>query len=270
MVIEGMATLTVVNGSRARVSTQENRDLAAGDIQMQFVADPGFLVALAVLLGADIARGGQIGEHLIEVLRGLPFEARRLGFWPFLVLARASALARRLSAIGRLRTLLFVVRRRLTGFSAPRSRWRRARDTPTMRHPSSASISAASVSRHLARKIALRKLRETVRQRQLLIRICQRRSQPRMRRSDLSTSRRSIRAVVVGRPSTALATKALARARRSPRRAAGASGRFGNEGLKADHVEGRDEPPERLGYRLDFLTKPGRTVPWNVPFSGLS
>ena len=27
------------------------------------------------LLGADIARGGQIGEHLIEVLGGLPFEA---------------------------------------------------------------------------------------------------------------------------------------------------------------------------------------------------
>src|SRR5271156_7024993 len=80
---------------------------------MQFVADPGFLVALAVLLGADIARGGQIGEHLIEVLRGLPFEARRLGFWPFLVLARASALARRLSAIGRRRNLLFVVRLRL-------------------------------------------------------------------------------------------------------------------------------------------------------------
>src|SRR5208337_3514358 len=52
-----------------------------------------FLVALAVLLGADIARGGQIGEHLIEVLRGLPFEARRLGF----------------------------------SSRAPRSRWRRAR-----------------------------------------------------------------------------------------------------------------------------------------------
>ena len=75
--------------------------MAAGDIQMQFVADPGFLVALAVFLGADIARDGQIGEHLIDVLRGLPFEPRRLGFWPLLVLARASALARRLSAVGR-------------------------------------------------------------------------------------------------------------------------------------------------------------------------
>src|SRR5271163_1992428 len=37
---------------------------------------------------------------------------------------------------------------------------------------------------------------------------CERRSQPRMRCSDLSTSRRSIRAVVVGTPSTALAARA--------------------------------------------------------------
>ena len=75
--------------------------MAAGDIQMQLVADPGLFVAFAVLLGADVARGGQIGEHLIEVLRGLPFQTRRLGLWPFLVLARASALARRRRAIGR-------------------------------------------------------------------------------------------------------------------------------------------------------------------------
>src|SRR5208337_3822808 len=41
-------------------------------------------------------------------LRGLPLEARRLGLWPLLVLARASALARRLSAIAR-RIVLLVV-----------------------------------------------------------------------------------------------------------------------------------------------------------------
>ena len=56
--------------------------MAAGDVQMQFVADPGFLVALAVFLGADIARGGQIGEHLIDGLRGLPFEPRPLEPYP--------------------------------------------------------------------------------------------------------------------------------------------------------------------------------------------
>jgi len=39
-------------------------------------------------------------------------------------------------------------------------------------------------------------------------------------------------------------------------RPAGAAGRFGNEGFEADNVEGRDEPPERLGERVDFLAKP--------------
>ncbi len=51
--------------------------------------------------------------------------------------------------------------------------------------------------------------------------------------------------------SIALATKALARARRS------AGGRPGPRGgFEADHVEGRDETPERFGHRVDFLTKP--------------
>ena len=124
---------------------------------MQFVADPGFLVALAVLLGADIARGGQIGEHLIEVLRGLPFEARRLGFWPFLVLARASALARRLSAIGRRRILLFVVRLRLDRLLARLDLGGVARD-----HADDAPAERALDQRrvHLVGQIALRKLRE--------------------------------------------------------------------------------------------------------------
>ena len=57
---QGNGDLTVVDGSRSKHAG--DRDLAAGDIQMQFVADPGFLVALAVFLGADIARGGQIGR----------------------------------------------------------------------------------------------------------------------------------------------------------------------------------------------------------------
>jgi len=47
---------------------------------------------LTVFLGADIARGGQFGQHLIDVLRGLPFQTRRLRLWPLLVLAWASAL----------------------------------------------------------------------------------------------------------------------------------------------------------------------------------
>ena len=48
------------------------------------------------------------------------------------------------------------------------------------------------------------------------------------------------------------------------RRAAGASGRFGNEGLEADHVEGCDEPPERFGHRVDFLAKPWKQIALDV------
>src|SRR5208283_2793984 len=59
--------------------------------------------------------GGQFGEHLVDGLRGLPLQPCRLGLWPLLVLARASALARRLSAIGRRIVLLVagLLRRRL-------------------------------------------------------------------------------------------------------------------------------------------------------------
>ena len=39
-------------------------------------------------------------------------------------------------------------------------------------------------------------------------------------------------------------------------RSTGGPGRFGNEGLEADNIQGRDELPERLGDRIDLLTKP--------------
>src|SRR5271154_3025925 len=104
---QGNGDLTVVDGSRGQHAG--DRDLAAGDVEMEFVAVPGFLVALAVFLAADIARGGQLGKHLPEILRGLPFQTRRLGLWPLLVLARATALARRRGAIRR-RIVVLVVR----------------------------------------------------------------------------------------------------------------------------------------------------------------
>ena len=71
-------------------------------------------------------------------------------------------------------------------------------------------------------------------------------------------------AVVVGMPSAALATKALARTRRSLGGRPAASGRFGNEVLEADHVEGGDEPPERFGHRVDFLAKPRKQIALDV------
>jgi hypothetical protein len=58
---------------------------------------------------------------------------------------------------------------------------------------------------------------------------CEPRPQPRMRRRDLLTSRRSIRALVVGTPRTALATKARARARRF---SGGRPGPLGGSGTK--------------------------------------
>src|SRR5271165_4915336 len=63
---QGNGDLTVVNGGRSQHAG--DGDLAASDVDMQLVADPGFLVALAVFLGADIASGGQFGKHLVDVL----------------------------------------------------------------------------------------------------------------------------------------------------------------------------------------------------------
>ena len=51
-------------------------------------------------------------------------------------------------------------------------------------------------------------------------------------------------------------------------RAAGASRRIGNEGLEADHVENRDEPPEQFGHRLDFLAKPRKQRALDVAPAG--
>ena len=73
--------------------------MAAGHIDVEFVAGPGLFVALAVFLAADVAGSGQVGEHLAEGLRDLPLETGRLRLRPLFVLAWASALARRRSWI---------------------------------------------------------------------------------------------------------------------------------------------------------------------------
>jgi hypothetical protein len=48
MVIKG-SDLAVVDGSRGQHA--RDRDLAAGDIDVELIADPGFLEALGVFLG---------------------------------------------------------------------------------------------------------------------------------------------------------------------------------------------------------------------------
>src|SRR5208337_400777 len=97
---------------------------------------------------------------------------------------------------------------------------------PMMRPPSARSISAAWILSGSSPRANSANAPENV----ASDGTCERRSQPRMRRNDLSTSRRSIRALVVGMLRTALATKARARARRS---SGGRPGPRGGSGTKA-------------------------------------
>src|ERR1700758_3392189 len=60
---------------------------------MEFVAGPAVLVALAVALAADIAAGGQFGQHFRQALCGLPFQAGG-GFGALLALFGTAAPAR--------------------------------------------------------------------------------------------------------------------------------------------------------------------------------
>src|ERR1019366_3051009 len=122
---------------------------------------------------------------------------------------------------------------------------------PMMRPPSARLISAACILSGRSPCANSVKARENVASEGT----CARRSQPQTRRSDLSAPRRSMRALVVGMPSTALATKARARPRRS---SGGRPAPLGASGTKASRpiTENGDEPPEQFGHRLDFLTHP--------------
>ena len=80
MVIKG-SDLAVVDGSRGQHA--RDRDLAAGDIDVELIADPGLLEALAVFLGADIAGGREVRDRLAGVLSRLTLEARWFRLWPF-------------------------------------------------------------------------------------------------------------------------------------------------------------------------------------------
>ena len=226
--------------------------MAAGHVDVEFVPGPGLFVALAVFLAADVAGGGQVGEHLAEVLRDLPLETRRLRLRTLFVLARASALARRRGIIGGRGIVFAVVGLHLDRLLARFDLGGVARDRPDDASPER-TLDQRGVD--LVWQFAARELGE--RPGNVASEgTCARRSQPRMRRRDLSTSRRSIRALVVGTPRTALATKARARARRSWR-PAWPPGRLGNEGFEADHVERGDDTTQRFGDRIVVLAHPG-------------
>src|SRR5271166_1441066 len=103
---QGNSDLAVVDGGRGQHAG--DRDLAVCHVDVEFVPGPGLFVALAVFLAAEVAGGGQVGEHLAEVLRDLPLETRRLRLRTLFVLAWASARARRRGIIGR-RGIVFAV-----------------------------------------------------------------------------------------------------------------------------------------------------------------
>ena len=84
--------------------------------------------------------------------------------------------------------------------------------------------------------IWLRELREGAGKHGLGMNLCAS-FQPQTRRSYFSAPRRSMRALVMVGPSTALATKARAKPRRILGRSASSSWRLRNEGLEADHIE---------------------------------
>ena len=200
--------------------------MAAGHVDVEFVPGPGLFVALAVFLAADVAGGGQVGEHPAEALRELPLETRRLRLRRLFVLAWMSALARRRGIVGRRGIVFAVIGLFWTGFSRASISVASPAIAPMMRPPSARSISAACMLSGSAPRANSANARENVASEGT----CEPRSQPRMRRRALSTSRRSIRALAAGTPRTALATKARARARRS---SGGRPGPLGGSGTKA-------------------------------------
>ena len=110
--VMGRATIeAVLQMSAAQQAT--DRNLAVGHVDVQLVADPGGLVALAVLLRADIAGGRQIVQHRRQVHGRLPFETCQ-DLWPFFALLRPPALA-----LGR-RGRLLLRGRLLTGLDGRR------------------------------------------------------------------------------------------------------------------------------------------------------
>ena len=136
--------------------------MAAGDVDVELVPGPGLFVAFAVFLTADVAGGRQVGEHLAEVLRDLPFETRRLWLRTLFVLAWTSALARRRGIIGRRGIVFAVVGLHLDWLLARLDLGGVAGD-----HADDAPSERALDQRrvHLVRQIALRELREGARER---------------------------------------------------------------------------------------------------------
>ena len=106
--------LAVVQGGGRQETT--DRNLAVGHVQVQLVADPSGLVALAVLLHAHVTLGRQVVEHCRQAHGRLPVEAFE-DLRSFLTLLRPSpfALGRRRCLLPRGRLLAGLDGRRVAG-----------------------------------------------------------------------------------------------------------------------------------------------------------
>ena len=224
--------------------------MAAGHVDVEFVPGPGLFVALAVSLAAEVAGGGQVGEHLAEVLRDLPLETRGSGF------GRCSSLRGRprlrvgggLSVAGgsSLPSLALF----WTGFSRASISVASRAIAPMMRPPRARSISAAWILSGSAPRANSANARENVASEGT----CERRSKA----EDAAQGLVDVEALDqgagggnaqdrLGHESSREGATVLGRPARPP-------GRVGNEGFEADHVERGDETTQRFGDRVDILT----------------
>ena len=226
--------------------------MAAGHVDVEFVPGPGLFVALAVFLAADVAGGGQVGEHLAEVLRDLPLETRRLRLRTLFVLAWASALARRRGIIGRRGIVFAVVGLHLDRLLARFDLGGVARDRPDDASPertldqrgvdlvwqrAAREFGERPGKRGFGRNLRASLPAEDATQGLVDVEALDQRAGGGNAQDRLGHESSGEGATVLGRPA------------RPP-------GRLGNEGFEADHVEGGDETTQRFGDRIVVLAHP--------------
>ena len=247
MVIKGMATW--LSWTEAEVSTQET-GIWPQATSMWSLYRSRSLCSPCCFSCADVAGGGQVGEHLAEVLRDLPLETRRLRLRTLFVLARASALARRrgLSGAGgsSLPSLAFI----WTGFSRASISVASRAIAPMMRPPSARSISAAWILSGSSPRANSANARETWLRKELARVVPSRGCD-----AGLVDVEALDQGAGGGNAQDRLGHESSGRARRSWR-PAWPPGGLGNEGFEADHIERGDDTTQRFGDRIVVLAHP--------------
>ena len=227
---------------------------------MELVPGPGLLVALAVFLAADVAGGGQVDEHLAEGLRDLPLDARRLRLRPLIVLARASALARRRGVLGRRGVVLAAVRLVLDRLLARLDLGGVARD-----RPDNASAERALDQRgvDLVWQLAAREFGERPGKGGLGGDL--RAALPAENATQGLVSAEAFdQGAGGGNAQDRFGDESPGEGATVLGRPARPSGRVRNEGFEADHVERGDETPERFGDWIVVLAHPREQIALNV------